>query len=100
MAVLLNQTMPEGVDVSMLDEVAAEMGVEKDPPAGLVVHVHFMENGRARVIDVWESQQQYDKFNQDRLGPAIQAVLERRGVTMKGQPDASFTEVAGMIRGS
>ncbi len=100
MAVLLDQTMPEGVDVSMLDEVSAEMGVEKNPPAGLVVHVHFMEKGRARVIDVWESRQQYDQFNQDRLGPAIQKVLERRGVTMEGQPDASFTEVAGIVRGS
>jgi hypothetical protein len=30
MAVLLEQIMPEGVDVAMLDEVTTEMGVEKN----------------------------------------------------------------------
>lgn len=99
MAILLDQTMPEGVDSGMLDEVSAEMGVEKDPPAGLVVHVHLMENGRARVVDVWESQEAFDVFARDRLGPAIQKVMDRRGATMVGEPQTTITEVDAVVTG-
>jgi hypothetical protein len=91
--------MPEGVDIAMLDEVTKEMGVENDRPAGLIVHVHFMENGRARVVDVWESQEQFESFAQQRLQPAIQKVAERRGISLESQPETSLSEVASMVRG-
>jgi hypothetical protein len=97
MAVLLEQVMPEGVDVAMLDEVSAEMGVETNPPDGLIVHVHFMENGRARVVDVWESAEALGTFRQNRLMPAIQKVAEGRGIQLT-QPETSVTEVASMVR--
>ena len=44
--------MREGVDSAMLDEVTTELNATTEPPNGLLVHVHFMENGRARVVDV------------------------------------------------
>ena len=97
MAVLLEQVMPEGVDVAMLDEVTTEMGIENSPPDGLIVHVHFMENGRARVVDVWESAEALNTFRQNRLMPAIQKVAERRGIQMT-QPQTNVTEVASMVR--
>lgn len=97
MAVLLEQIMPEGVDVAMLDEVTTEMGVEANPPAGIIVHVHFMENGRARVVDVWESAEALETFRQNRLMPAIQKVAERHGMQM-AQPQTNVTEVAAVVR--
>jgi len=97
MAVLLEQVMPEGVDVAMLDEVSTEMGVETNPPDGLIVHVHFMENGRARVVDVWESAEDLETFRQNRLMPAIQKVAEGRGIQMT-RPETNVTEVASMVR--
>ena len=99
MAVLLEQTMPEGVDVAMLDEVTTEMGAAENPPAGMIVHVHFMENGRARVVDVWESAEALETFRQNRLMPAILKVAERRGIQMT-QPQTSVTEVATVVRPS
>lgn len=99
MAVLLRQVMPEGVDVETLDEVSQEMEVDKNPPAGLVVHVHFMENGRVNVVDVWDSAQAFESFQKDRLGPAIQKVLEKRGVAMDAQPETSLIEVPTIVRG-
>lgn len=99
MAVLLQQVMPDGVTIDMLDEVTTEMGIQSDPPAGLVVHVHYMEGGRAHVVDVWESRQAYETFEQDRLRPAIQKVTERRGITMGGLPETSITEVASVVKG-
>jgi quinol monooxygenase YgiN len=99
MAILLDQVMPQTVDVAMLDEVSAEMGVDSDPPAGMIVHVHFTENGRTRVVDVWESAEQLEQFRQSRLMPAILKVAERRGVSMDEQPQTSVTEVASIVRG-
>ena len=98
MAILLEQVMPEGVDAAMLDEVTAEMGAETEPPPGMIVHVHFMESGRARVVDVWESAEQFEQFRQSRLMPAIQKVAERRGVSMDEQPKTTLTEVASIVR--
>lgn len=97
MAVLLEQVMPEGVDVAMLDEVSTEMGVDTNPPEGLIVHVHFMENGRTRVVDVWESAEDLETFRQNRLMPAIQKVAESRGIQMS-RPETNVTEVASMVR--
>ncbi|HEX3542154.1 MAG TPA: hypothetical protein VHT75_17105 [Acidimicrobiales bacterium] len=99
MAVLLQQVLPEGVTIDMLDEVTTEMGIQSDPPAGLVVHVHYLEGGRSHVVDVWESRQAYETFEENRLRPAIQKVMERRGVTMGGQPETSMTEVASVMKG-
>lgn len=99
MPVLLQQVMPEGVTTDMLDDVTTEMGVESDPPAGLVVHVHYTEKGRAHIVDVWESRDAFDAFQESRLTPAIQKVMQQRGITMDAQPETSFTEVAGLVRG-
>ncbi len=99
MAVLLRQVMPAGVDVGMLDEVTDEMGVAKNPPSGLVVHVHFMENDRVNVVDVWDSAEALEAFRSDRLMPAIQKVFEKRGVSMDAQPESSLIEVPSILRG-
>ena len=53
MATLMRQTLPEGVPVEMLDAVTKEMNVDNDLPPGMIVHVHYFDQGRARVVDVW-----------------------------------------------
>jgi hypothetical protein len=100
MAVIYDQTLPEGVPVEMLDEVTSEMGVDNDPPAGLILHTHFSENGRARIMDVWESKEAYEAFGQDRLRPAMQAVAERHGITLDGrEPETTIHEVLRLVKG-
>ncbi len=99
MAVLLEQVMPEGVDVAFLDDVTKEMGVETNPPEGLIVHVRFMESGRARVVDVWQSAEALEEFRQSRLMPALQKVAQERGVDLSEQPQTTVTEAAGLVRG-
>jgi hypothetical protein len=100
MAVLYDVLMPEGVSIELLDEVSADMGVETDKPKGLVLHVHFLTNGRARIVDVWESTEDYDAFNRDRLMPAMQKATERHGMNLDGPaPEATISEVLGIVRG-
>ena len=100
MAVLMTQTMPEGVTVEVLDEVTEEMGVRGEPPAGMVVHVHYDEGGKTHIVDVWDSTQAYETFARERLGPAMEKVAQRRGLPApadRSMPDVR--EVHAVIRG-
>ena len=81
MAILVNLTMPEGVPIEMLDAVTKEMDVKANPPSGLIVHTDYIDDsGRVRGIDVWESQEAFDDFGQNRLMPAIQKVAAQVGM--------------------
>jgi hypothetical protein len=65
MAILLNETLSESVTIGMIDAATVEANAVADPPAGLIVHVTYVEDGRVHIVDVWES------FGLDRLGPAM-----------------------------
>ena len=56
------------------DAVNAEMGVEENPPEGMIFHSAGPMEGGWNVIDFWESRELFDRFQQERLGPAIQAL--------------------------
>ena len=99
MAVILEQVMPEGVSLEMLDLVTDEMKVDEDPPEGMRVHVHFGQDGRIRIVDVWDSQEAFESFRENRLMPAMQAVMQRQGGEPPEQPDESITPVHRIVRG-
>lgn len=100
MAVILQQVMPEGVAIELLDEVTDEMGVDGNPPDGLLVHVHFEQGGKVHVVDVWDSQEGYETFRESRLMPAMQAVAKRHGMQeAPPQPESSIIAVHRAVRG-
>lgn len=101
MTVVMEQTMPEGTTVELLDEVTRQMGVETDPPPGLVVHTHFVRDDRVRVIDVWDSEAAFTTFRDHTLMPAMQKVAAEHGidVTQGPQPETVMTTAAGFVRG-
>ena len=101
MTMVMQQTMPEGTTLEFLDEVTREMRVEADPPAGLIVHTHFDEGGRIRVIDVWDSTEAFEAFRDSRLMPTMQKVAAGHGMdmTQAPMPETTMTEVAGLVRG-
>ena len=77
MTVLLEQIMPEGVTIEFLDEVTAEMGVDENLPDDFVVHVHFMRDGRAHIVDIWDSEEAYAAFKIEITGgesPVLRAL--------------------------
>jgi hypothetical protein len=101
MTVILQQTMPEGTTLEFLDQVTQEMGVETDPPAGLVVHTHFEEGGRIQVVDVWDSREAFESFQGSLLMPTMQKVAEQHGMDLSQmpQPQTTVTTVAGLVKG-
>ncbi|MCW2620591.1 MAG: hypothetical protein JWL64_193 [Frankiales bacterium] len=101
MAVIYSQTMPADVPIEMLDDVTAEMGVDDDPPVGMLIHTHYMDGDRVAILDVWESAEAHQKFEDDRLRPAMAKVAARRGrdLMQGGPPTATVTEVHRVVRG-
>jgi hypothetical protein len=99
MAVIIRQTMPPEASLEMMDAVSKEMGVDEEPPPGLILHTHYEEDGHVHVMDVWESAAAHRTFAEQRIGPAVRAVSERHGVTAAAAPEMSVTEIHSLVRG-
>jgi hypothetical protein len=71
------------------------------PPNGLIVHTTVDIGGRITIIDVWESQEDWDKFADARLGPAFATVAERMGIDLSqaGEPETHIHEVLSIVHG-
>lgn len=49
-------------------------GLVDPPPLGLLVHVAGPTDEGVRIIDVWESEEAWQRFRTERLDPAIAAL--------------------------
>ena len=67
--------------------IVQAMGAEKPP--GLIVHLALeRQEGGLRYIDVWESEQDWNRFVEDRLHPAVHGLLhEVFGDDMPPEPE-------------
>jgi hypothetical protein len=66
------QEMP-GITEAM--ETKVEMEVGQAPVPGLVAHVSGPTPDGWRIIDVWESEEDFQRFQQERLHPALRAAM-------------------------
>ena len=90
MAVAIRTTdFPIGVGPETYDRVNAEMGIEGEPPEGLIFHWAGEVDDKWTIIDVWESSEAYDRFSEERLRPAIQKVT---GMDPAGAPGPTRSE--------
>ena len=70
---------------------AVQGRIEQDgPPDGLIVHTAVENNGRPKIIDVWESEEHADRFGQERLGPLFQEIA---GAEVGGPPEPDQVEI-------
>lgn len=54
-------------------------GLGDEPPKGLIVHLAIERpEGGLRYIDVWESQEDADRFGEERLHPVVHPILQGR----------------------
>jgi hypothetical protein len=92
MAVAIRTTdFPEGVGPSMYDGVEAAMDTANDPPEGLIFHWAGEVDGKWTITDVWQTREAYDRFQDERLLPAIQKVS---GMDPSSGPQPTITEFA------
>ncbi len=82
MAVAVIQEFPlEGDDrtTTNYDRVQEALGIRADPPAGGLVHAAGFdeEAGVFRLFDVWESEEAWNAFFNDRLMPVVGPMMEQ-----------------------
>jgi hypothetical protein len=59
------------------DALHSHMGVDADPPEGLIFHAAGPIDEGWGIIDFWESREHFDRFQQNRLGPAFGELGDR-----------------------
>jgi len=74
----------DGGTQEQYETVHSHMGVDDNPPEGLIFHSAGPIDEGWGVIDFWESRDAFDRFAQSRLQPAIQELGDR---AMPGPPD-------------
>lgn len=78
MAVAFVQEFDVGDDRTTANYDAIKQGLnpEVDKPAGLIVHTAgFTADGVFRIFDVWESEEDWNRFYDDRLMPIVERVM-------------------------
>jgi hypothetical protein len=81
--------LPEGIGQEQYDAVNQKLDAQGAPPAGVKIHAAGLgEDGRWRIIEVWESRAQWEEFNEQRLTPAIAEVT---GMSADQMPEADHT---------
>jgi hypothetical protein len=69
---------PPQVTADVYDRINTEAGVDENTPSGLVFHCAGEVDGKWQILDVWESQADAQRFDEERLLPAIEKVMGMR----------------------
>ena len=65
-------------DETMYAQIKAKLGDE--PPKGLIAHVVIKQEAGLRYVDVWETQADWERFRDEEVEPAVDAVLSAIGL--------------------
>jgi hypothetical protein len=86
---------PPMITAEIYDRVNAEMKIEDSPPEGLIVHTAGELDGVFQIVDVWESAEHAERFDRDRLAPAVAEVV---GMTQPEGPPTRAYELHKLVR--
>ena len=85
MAVVVSNVIP-GADAQMYDNVSEKLGISREQlPDGCSLHIASPVSDGWRVISVWDSREDFDRFVQDKLVPTLREVAS--GDAPAPQPD-------------
>jgi hypothetical protein len=87
-------TIEFGASVEEYDAVNEKLDPRSNPPAGLIIHTGSVTDSGIRVVDVWESEQQFMDFREQRLGPAVGEVMGENA----GPPNVQVLEVHDLVK--
>lgn len=59
----------EGVTKAIYEQAREQINFEGDVPKGLVVHIATFGEKGIRIVDIWESEKDFNNFARDRLMP-------------------------------
>jgi hypothetical protein len=80
-------------------QVKAELGDEQ--PEGLVVQLVVESDGGLRHLNVWESRQDWERYRDERVGPAVGKVLAAAGIDRRPpEPVEQRLDVVDVLTGA
>ncbi len=85
MPTVMLMNWPE-VSLDQYEQARKEINWEGNVPRGAKFHVSWMANDGLHVMDLWDSQVDFERFTQERLMPGVQKI------GIKGQPKVEFHE--------
>lgn len=75
------------------DKVRANVGLEGSPPPGARFHIAATgEDGKVRIVEVWDSRDEAERFTQERVRPA----REQAGLGQR-EPTITYLEVHNIV---
>ena len=63
-----------GGTAEQMDQLNAEIDAESNPPEGLLFHASGPVDGGWGALDFWQSRAHFDRFAEERIGPAMAAI--------------------------
>jgi hypothetical protein len=73
MAVLIRHRAA-GMNPSQYDEISPPLVEKLKTQPGFMIHVAFVDNGRFTVSEIWESQEQHDRWFNENVQPNVPGV--------------------------
>jgi hypothetical protein len=69
-----------GADRSTInyDAINQQLDLDNDPPDGLIVHAAGFSSNTFRIITIWATAEQKERFERERLMPALREVVGDR----------------------
>jgi hypothetical protein len=64
----------DGGTAEQIDRLNEEIDPDGNPPDGLLFHASGPVDGGWGVLDFWESRAHFDRFAEERIGPAMAAI--------------------------
>lgn len=100
MAIVFIQDL-ENANLDRHDAVAEKARVSEDPPEGLILHTASpRDGGGLKIVDVWESREACERFQNERIRPAVEQVLSEQGEEMPDSPPPQeILEVERLTKG-
>lgn len=96
MAYTFSQDVP--IDVTTYRRIVEGLG--KTPPEGLILHVALERaEGGLRYIDVWESEEDWDRFAEERLHPVVHPILTELIGSQPPEPPRTAVSVVDVWQG-
>jgi len=68
----------EGVTKELYEQTRERVNFERDVPKGLVIHIAMFDKTGLRVVGIWESEENFNNFAQDRLMPVTGKLVETK----------------------
>jgi hypothetical protein len=90
MSVVMSMNWP-GVTKEQYEQVRGSVRWDQDVPDGAKLHVAAFDDEGAHITDVWESEEAFGRFQQERLGPGVQEA------GLPGEPQVSFYPLHGVF---